>query len=246
MNKDEIQKKANILIDALPYIRDFAGKIVVICYSCVNLLSEDEEKSLMRDIALLKSIGMKPVVVHDIHYGVDRYRENKRIAKMLENCGNKSIGLSGIDLDALGISLDNDYIPVVTPNDIDTEDMILYPENIACEAAIRLRAEKLVFLSENKGFFVDNDENKKLLPMVLRDEATAYVKQFEGSLSESFRRQINNSVAAIDKGVGRAHIIDGLTEHSLLLEFFSIDGIGSVIIRDHSKYYSHEKTGLPR
>ena len=65
------EHKAGILIDALPYIRDFNHKIVVIEYGCRKYLSPVAEQELMQDIALLKTVGMKPVVIHDTPMGVD-------------------------------------------------------------------------------------------------------------------------------------------------------------------------------
>ncbi len=234
-NKEEIVKKASILIDAMPYIRDFTGKTVVICLSLSKMPSEEAEKSLMQDIALLQSIGMKPVLVHDCRNKADRYRENKRVAKLIEHCKVKAIGICGIDFQTLSISMENNYIPVITPNDVDTEDMLIYPEDTAREIAVGLGAEKLVFLSEDAGIF----KNGKLLPMVIKSEAEDLLKK--GNNGEAFARRLKNSLIAIDKGVGRAHIIDCKVEHGLLLEFFSVDGIGTVIMKDHSKYYPHEK-----
>ena len=234
-NKEEIVKKASILIDAMPYIRDFTGKTVVICLSLSKMPSEEAEKSLMQDIALLQSIGMKPVLVHDCRNKADRYRENKRVAKLIEHCKVKAIGICGIDFQTLSISMENNYIPVITPNDVDTEDVLIYPEDTAREIAVGLGAEKLVFLSEDAGIF----ENGKLLPMVIKSEAEDLLKK--GNNGEAFARRLKNSLIAIDKGVGRAHIIDCKVEHGLLLEFFSVDGIGTVIMKDHSKYYPHEK-----
>ena len=92
------EHKAGILIDALPYIRDFNHKIVVIEYGCRKYLSPVAEQELMQDIALLKTVGMKPVVIHDTPMGVDKFRENKRVAKLLELCGTKAIGICGVDL----------------------------------------------------------------------------------------------------------------------------------------------------
>lgn len=234
-NKEEIVKKASILIDAMPYIRDFTGKTVVICLSLSKMPSEEAEKSLMQDIALLQSIGMKPVLVHDCKNKADRYRENKRVAKLIEYCKVKAIGICGIDFQTLSISMENNYIPVITPNDVDTEDVLIYPEDTAREIAVGLGAEKLVFLSEDAGIF----KNGKLLPMVIKSEAEDLLKK--GNNGEAFARRLKNSLIAIDKGVGRAHIIDCKVEHGLLLEFFSVDGIGTVIMKDHSKYYPHEK-----
>ena len=239
LSKVEVGKKAGILIDALPYIRDFADKIVVICYCCSNLLTKEEEASVMKDISLLKSIGMKPIVVHDSRIGEDRYRENKRIAKEIEINGNKAVGICGIDLQTLHMTVDNGYIPVVMPNDIDTENMVLYPENTACEIAFRMGAEKLVYMSECAGLFEGGNDNGKLIPVALRDEAEDYINT--NKVSESLSIKIKNALAALDNGVSRVHVINGEIDHSLLLEFFSIDGIGSVILKDREHLYEHEK-----
>lgn len=56
-----VEHKASILIDALPYIRDFNQKTVVIEYGCAEWLSGVEEQRLMQDIVLLKSVGMRPI-----------------------------------------------------------------------------------------------------------------------------------------------------------------------------------------
>lgn len=65
-----VEHKASILIDALPYIRDFNQKTVVIEYGCAEWLSGVEEQRLMQDIVLLKSVGMRPIVVHDTRMGL--------------------------------------------------------------------------------------------------------------------------------------------------------------------------------
>ena len=54
----EIEDKAQILVDSLPYIRDFNQKIIIISFGCSNILTDEEEQEVMRDIALMKSIGM--------------------------------------------------------------------------------------------------------------------------------------------------------------------------------------------
>ncbi len=59
-----ISEKAEILIDALPYIRDFNQKIIVLEYGLSDVLEKEQEYLVMKDIALLKTVGMKPIVVH--------------------------------------------------------------------------------------------------------------------------------------------------------------------------------------
>ncbi len=61
---DKYIEKANILIEALPYIRRLAGKTVVIKYGGAAMLSEDLSKKIMQDITLLKYVGVNPIVVH--------------------------------------------------------------------------------------------------------------------------------------------------------------------------------------
>lgn len=61
---ENVEHKAAVLCDALPYIRDFVNKIIVVEYDCGEWLSGVEEKKLMKDIVLLKSIGVIPIVVH--------------------------------------------------------------------------------------------------------------------------------------------------------------------------------------
>lgn len=60
----ELIKKANILIEALPYIQKFYGKTVVIKYGGNAMVSEDLKNKVMEDITLLKFIGLHPVLVH--------------------------------------------------------------------------------------------------------------------------------------------------------------------------------------
>lgn len=233
----EIKKKAEILINALPYIRDFNEKVVVICYSCSNILEGLKEREVMKDIVLLKSLGMKPIVVHDTRMGADKFRENKRIAKLLELCGVKAIGICGIDLQTLHMMLAHNYIPVITPNDIDNEDISLNPENTAMEIAIKLEAEKLVYLSEQAGIHIKKLE-EAVCPLITIKQVKELLEQ--ETYEETLIRKLRNGIYAVQKGTTRVHLLDGRIPHSLLLEFFSIDGVGTAIVKDKEELYSHE------
>lgn len=239
----QVEKKAGILVDALPYIRDFNEKIVVISYSCSNILESSTEQRVMKDIVLLKSLGMKPIVVHNTRMGADKFRENKRFAKLLELCGIKAVGICGIDLQTLHMMLKNNYIPVVTPNDIDDEETILHPENTSMKIAVQIGAEKLVYLSEIAGILDVSDEkdSSKVLPLVTLSQAETLYQEYElKKAEEDFLRKLRNAIYAVKEGVPRVHLLDGRIPHSLLLEFFSIDGVGTVIVKDQNHLYSHE------
>jgi len=62
--KKDIDKRGEILLEALPYIKKFWNKIVVIKYGGSTMKDKDLEKQIIKDIILLKYVGMKPVIVH--------------------------------------------------------------------------------------------------------------------------------------------------------------------------------------
>ena len=234
----EAEHKAEILTGALPYIRDFNHKIVVIEYGVRKYLSPIEEQSLMQDIALLKTVGMKPIIIHDTPMGVDKFRENKRVAKLIELCGTKAIGICGVDLQTLHMTLDNGYIPVIVPNDIDNEEIEIDPMDTALEVAVKLRADKLVYLSSHRGIWKD-DAKTEVYSRLTMEEILSLKEQ--GKITPGVMPRIERGLKAIALEVSRVHILDGRISHALLLEFFSVVGIGTILISDDNKLYIHER-----
>ena len=57
-------EKANVLIEALPYIRKFHGKTIVIKYGGNAMINDELKKAVMNDVILMKLVGMNPVLVH--------------------------------------------------------------------------------------------------------------------------------------------------------------------------------------
>lgn len=231
----EIEGKAQILVDSLPYIRDFNQKIIVVCFGCSNILNDEETEEVMRDIALLKSIGMKPIVVHDSKMGHDKFRENKRMAKLIELNGIKAVGICGIDLQTLHMTLDNNYIPVITPNDIDNEEVLITPEEASGEIAVAMGAEKVLFLGKEDGI---HDESGHIISQMTIDEVKAMVQsgRFEGR----FEQKVGYALKMMEQGVPRVHILHAELAHAILVEMFSIIGVGTVIMPDREHYYPHE------
>lgn len=234
---EQARIKAAVLADALPYLRDFNQKIIVIGYFCSNFLSGRREQMVMQDIALLKSVGMKPVIVHDSRIGADKFRENKRFAKLVELSGVKAVGICGADEETIRMTLEHGYIPVITPNDIDTEMLNLDPGDTASEIALMLQAEKLIYLSRYSGITWAEGEQKVLSMTV--SELKLYQK--EQQLTPDLSRKISNILLALEGGMRRAHLIGGKMEHGLLLELFSVLGVGTVIMGDDRELYQHEK-----
>ena len=61
---DQLIKKADILIEALPYIRNFAGKTIVIKYGGKAMVAEELKEGFAEDVVLLKYVGLNPIIVH--------------------------------------------------------------------------------------------------------------------------------------------------------------------------------------
>ena len=119
--------KAEVLIEALPYIQRFNRKIIVVKYGGSAMLDEEQEKRVIQDVVLLKLCGFKPIIVHgggkEISKWVDKVgketkfvnglrvtdeetmeiaemvlsKVNKKLVQLVEELGIKSIGVSGID-----------------------------------------------------------------------------------------------------------------------------------------------------
>ncbi|SFR86292.1 acetylglutamate kinase [Anaeromicropila populeti] len=123
----EILLKAETLIEALPYIRDFNNKKVVVKYGGSAMLDKKLEESVIKDVALLKLVGMKPIIVHGGGKEISKWlnvvgkeakfvqglrvtddetmeiaemvlnRVNKNLVQMIEQLGVKAVGISGKD-----------------------------------------------------------------------------------------------------------------------------------------------------
>ncbi|MDD5901273.1 MAG: acetylglutamate kinase [Lachnospiraceae bacterium] len=124
---EEVMAKANVLIEALPYIQKFKDKIVVVKYGGSAMLDEKLQQSVIKDVALLKLVGMQPIVVHGGGKEISKWvgllgkeakfvqglrvtdaetmevaemvlnKVNKRLVQMLEQLGVKASGICGKD-----------------------------------------------------------------------------------------------------------------------------------------------------
>lgn len=294
-------KKAEILIEALPYIQKLFGKTVVIKYGGNAMINEDLKTSVMEDITLLKYIGMNPVVVHgggpDINKYLDKLniksqfinglrvtdsvtmdvaqmvlvgKTNKEIVSLLNQMGGKAIGLCGIDgsiieceqyttnVDGKEVDLGyvgkitnvnskliellakDEYIPVVAPIGVgkDGQSYNINSDTVAGEIAAALKAEKLMLLTDVPGVKIHKDSND-IIPALTSSEVFELIdkKVIDGGMIP----KVLGCIDALEKGVGRTHIIDGRIPHCLLLEIFTNKGIGTMIMKEKILYHSNEK-----
>ena len=83
----EVLKKAEVLIEALPYIRQFNRKIIVVKYGGSAMSNEELQKNVIKDVTLLKLVGFKPIIVHG---------GGKEISRWVEKTGKESTFVNGL------------------------------------------------------------------------------------------------------------------------------------------------------
>ncbi|MBR3635536.1 MAG: acetylglutamate kinase [Lachnospiraceae bacterium] len=126
-NLDKVMEKAEVLIEALPYIQKFNRKIIVVKYGGSAMSNEELQKNVIKDVTLLKLVGFKPIIVHGGGKEISRWvgkvgkeaqfinglrvtdeetmeiaemvlgRVNKNLVRMVEELGVKAVGISGKD-----------------------------------------------------------------------------------------------------------------------------------------------------
>ncbi len=145
------------------------------------------------------------------------------------------LGLVGeiveVRAEVLLAAMDGGYIPVVATVaggvGGDGKSYNVNADSAAAEIAVALRAEKLILLTDVPGILRDVRDKGTLIKQMRRSEMDGFVK--EGMVSKGMIPKVECCARAVDGGVARAHIIDGRSPHSLLVELFSDSGIGTMI-----------------
>ena len=129
----------------------------------------------------------------------------------------------------LEMFLDNDYIPVISPVGIakDGTSLNLNADTAAGEVASAVNAEKLIILTDVPGVLRDPNDPSSLIRKIKISEVPDLIEK--GVISGGMIPKVETCVKAIENGVKSCHIIDGRKKHSLLLEIFTTNGIGTMI-----------------
>jgi acetylglutamate kinase len=120
----------------------------------------------------------------------------------------------------------HDIMPVIAPIGVDPDGQVhnINADTAAGSLAAALQAEKLVYLSDVPGVMM----KEELLPSLDRARAASLVEQ--GIVSSGMLPKIQSAFSALDAGVNKVHIIDGRVKHSLLLEIFTTEGVGTEVV----------------
>ena len=277
------QTTARVLTEALPYIRRFAGKTLVVKYGGNAMKGDDMIASFARDIVLMKKVGMHPIVVHGGGPQIGAHLEklgktsrfidgmrvtddetmdvvemmlgglvNKAIVSAINQQGGQAVGLSGKDgglirarklviagddlgqvgeVDAIDPRVvqhleDGGFIPVIAPIGVGAhgEAYNINADLVAGKLDSVLQAEKLMLLTNIPGVM---DKAGNVLTGLTVPQVQALIA--DGTIYGGMLPKIQCALDAVASGVKSAVIIDGRLDHSVLLELFTNEGIGTLI-----------------
>ena len=271
------------LLEALPYIRQFHGRTIVIKYGGSAMRDEELREAFATDVVLLKYVGMNPVIVHGGGPEITEYMErlgmevkfveglrvsdeetvevakmvllgkiNSDILSRLSRHGQPAVGLGGEDgrlfevrplgaaeevgfvgeIERVNVDVINhiaeDYVPVIAAVGHRPRRPLLQRQRRRGRGQGRRRAARPQGDLPHRRRRLAQRPGRRGLAHLARDRRRGRTRHLT-SIDGGMRPKLAACVEAIGGGVESAHIIDGRSPHSLLLELFTDAGIGTMI-----------------
>ena len=280
------QTKAITLVEALPYIKQFSGQIMVIKYGGSLMVDEALRETFAKDIVLLRYVGIKPVIVHGGGKEITKWMQklgkeavfidgqrftdfetmeltemvlsgkvNNEIVSLLNQNGGQAVSLSGksanifnakrirskkdedlgyvgtiesVDTKLIHTLCDEGYIPVISSigSDGNGESLNLNADNVASAVARYLDSKKLIYLTDVDGVMVD----QALVSQLTLSSAKELMNHPD--IQGGMLPKLDCSIQAVAGDVESVHIINGSTDHAVLLEIFTDRGIGTMVTNE--------------
>jgi acetylglutamate kinase len=283
--------KAETLIESLPWLQQFHGKIVVVKFGGNAMVDAELERAFAEDMAYLRWVGIKPVVVHGggpqisarlaelgissefkgglrvttpetigVVRDVLRNHISTHLAALINSAGAETTIMSGedgnlfraektmletedgiVDIGLVGEvtlvnprivfeALETGSIPIISTVAPDASGT-LYNVNadlVAASLAVALGAEKLMMLTDVPGLYSNWPDRESLVSEITASELSELLPSLESGMIPKMQASLN----AVTAGVPAAHIIDGRSPHSILLEIFTTTGFGTMVLPD--------------
>lgn len=206
----------------------------------------DEETVSVAEMVLVGKINTEIVSLLNRHGAkavglsgkdADLIIAKKHLAQVYENgqVTAVDIGFVGdvehINTDILNALLDRGYIPVIAPIGVgrDNASYNINADYVAGEVAGALGAEKLIMLTDVAGIYGDYQNKDTFISTLSLAGAEQMIK--EGSIGGGMIPKVETCIRALQGGTGKTHIIDGRLPHSILLEIFTAQGIGTQVVK---------------
>jgi len=286
-------QKAEVLIEALPWLQEFSGALLVVKYGGNAMVDDDLKRAFAQDMVFLRQVGLRPVVVHgggpQISSMLDRLgiesefrgglrvttpesmdvvrmvltgQVSRELVGLLNAHGPYAVGLSGedggllkaerrmavvdgeevdvghvgdvVDVDPRAVKdlLDAGRIPVVSTvaPDIDDPTRVLNvnADTAAAALAVALRARKLIMLTDVEGLYASWPDRDSLLQQI----RVSALERMLPTLESGMVPKMEACLRAVRGGVPAAHVVDGRQAHSVLVEVFTSQGVGTMVLPD--------------
>jgi acetylglutamate kinase len=281
--------KAKTLIESLPWLQKFHGKVVVVKFGGNAMVDEELQKAFAEDMAYLRWVGIRPVVVHGggpqisaklAELGIEsefrggfrvttsetitvvrdvlREQISAQLANLIQVAGAETTIMSGedanlfraektkletdgglVDIGLVGEvtqvnprivleALEAGRVPVVSTVAPTTGGELLNvnADLAAAALAVALGAEKLMVLTDVPGLYSDWPNRDSLVSEITANE----LEELLPSLESGMIPKMQSCLKAVQGGVPTAHVIDGRTPHSILLEIFTVTGVGTIVL----------------
>ncbi len=287
--------KAAALVEALPWLKAFSGRTIVVKYGGNAMTSPELQQAFAEDVVFLRYAGVDVVVVHgggpQITAHLDRLglesefrgglrvttaetmqivrmvlvgQVNSEVVGSINAHGPYAVGLSGedaqlltaerrdalvdgelVDLGLVGEVVDvqpqivrallaEGKVPVIATvaGGLDGEIYNVNADTAAAALAIAVGAEKLVVLTDVEGLYGDwpADGGRPDAEDVISEIGVDELAELLPTLSTGMVPKMEACLRAVRGGVPRAHVLDGRVAHSLLLELFTDEGIGTMVV----------------
>jgi acetylglutamate kinase len=291
--EDIYKNKAQVLLEALPYIKEYFNRIVVVKLGGAIM---DDDISLMKvldDLILMKYVGMNVIVIHGGGKQITKLMEernikvefcdgmritgkeaidavkmvllgeiNSKIVSFLNKHGKLAVGLSGndanfvncrkkiykkdgkeIDLGYVGEITDikkefllnilnSGYLPVIATLGYDNKGNIfnINADTFASEIASKFEAKKMILLTDVDGIKITGVNREKFISKISASGCRRLIETRD--ISNGMIPKVISCIDALHNGIEGAHILNGNSEHSILIELFTDKGIGTMIVND--------------
>ncbi len=291
MNEVEIKDylpadRAQVLIEALPYIQRFSERVVLIKIGGSTLVDQTLFDRLAEDVVLLHSVGIKPIIVHGggpqighelrlagketsfidglrvtdqetlkIVSKVLKGQVGRRIVDAIISLGGPAVSLSGETENLISVTpvskelgfvgkitdiaphllntlIEDGQIPVVSTLGIDDKGQSynINADTAAGALAGALQVQKVIYLSDVPGLLSDKDDVSTLISSITTLEVEGMI--VSKGVSDGMIPKVNSCIDALRQGVGSAHLLYGRIPHVVLLELFTDEGIGTMIVEE--------------
>lgn len=281
--------KAAILAEALPWLQQHHGKIVVVKYGGNAMIDDELKRAFAADMVFLRHVGLHPVVLHgggpQISAMLDRLglegefkggfrvttpevmevvrmvlcgQVGRELVGLINAHGPYAVGISGedahlftatrrtvqVDGQPTDVGLVGDVtsvnpdavldivaagrIPVVAGIAPDADGVVhnINADTAAAALAAGIGAEKLVVLTDVEGLYTNWPDRSSLTSRI----DSAALAELLPSLDAGMVPKMEACLRAVESGVPSAHVIDGRVPHAVLLELFTGEGIGTMVV----------------